>query len=119
MLVSHPKLLGKLDFMLSVIKESLRLQPPASIPREAAHDYSFTTKSGATFHAFKGAMIYASGYLLHHNPNVWGDDADEFRPGRFMPGNTIPWGYIPFSKRPRDCIGSSLAYLEVRPVMTV
>ena len=55
-----------------------------------------------------------SAWMLHRNTDVWGDDAGEFKPERFMPGKALPWGYIPFSKRPRDCIGSNLAYLEVR-----
>jgi cytochrome P450 len=43
---------------------------------------------------------------------VWGEDAAEFRPERFMNGS-IPAAFMSFSKRPRDCIGTNLAYLEV------
>jgi cytochrome P450 len=113
MLVSDAKLLNKLDFTLSVVKEALRLEPPAAPAREPAEDYYFKTRAGITFEAEKGVMVFTSAYLVHRNPNVWGQDADEFRPARFMPGKIIPWAYIPFSKRPRDCIGFSLAYLEV------
>jgi cytochrome P450 len=111
--MADPKIHTKLDFTLAVIKESLRLEPPAAPAREPVPNYYFKTRSGATFHAPLGSMVYTTAWMLHRNKSVWGPDAMEFKPGRFMPGNTIPWGYIAFAKRPRDCIGSSLAYLEV------
>jgi cytochrome P450 len=114
-LIADPKLHNKLDFTLAVIKESLRLEPPAATAREPTPNYTFKTSSGATMYPPVGSMIYLSAWMLHRNKNVWGEDAEEFRPERFMPGNSIPWGYIAFAKRPRDCIGVSLAYLEVLP----
>ncbi len=111
--VDDPKLHTKLDFTLAIIKESLRLEPPAAPAREAIPNYQFKTTSGKAFYPPDGTMIYISAWMLHRNPRVWGDDAGEFKPDRFMPGNPLPWGYIAFAKRPRDCIGSNLAYLEV------
>jgi len=113
MLIAEPKLHSKLEFALAVIKESLRLEPPAAPAREATANYRFTTHSGQTFDPPEGVMMYLSAWMLHRNKDVWGQDAEEFRPQRFMSGNPVPWGYLAFSKRPRDCIGSSLAYLEV------
>jgi cytochrome P450 len=110
---SDPKLHAKLDFTLACIKESLRLEPPAAPARETTPNYYFTTRSGTRIHPPEATMLYISAYMLHRSTSVWGDDAGEFKPERFMPGMPLPWGYIPFSKRPRDCIGSSLAYLEV------
>jgi cytochrome P450 len=112
-LIDDPKLHTKLDFTLAVIKESLRLEPPAAPIRESTPNYHFKTTSGKTFYPPDKSMIYLSAWLLQRSPDVWGDDAGEFKPDRFMSGKSLPWGYIPFSKRPRDCIGSSLAYLEV------
>ena len=114
MIIEDPKVHTKLDFTLAVIKESLRLEPPAAPAREATAYYHFTTRSGATIYPPEGAMVYTSAWMLHRNRDVWGIDAEEFKPERFMPGHPIPWGYIAFAKRPRDCIGSNLAYLEVR-----
>jgi cytochrome P450 len=105
----------KLDYTLAVIKEALRLEPPASTARTVPADYSLTTSSGTVYHPREGSVIYVSSWLLHRNKSVWGDDALEFRPERFLPGAPVPRGYVPFGKRPRDCIGSNLAYLEVRP----
>jgi cytochrome P450 len=113
-LINDPKTHTRLDYTLAVIKESLRLEPPAAPAREIPPGYILKTRSGREFAFPEGTMVYISAWLLHRNENVWGEDAREFKPERFLPGKHVPWGYIPFSKRPRDCIGSNLAYLEVR-----
>jgi cytochrome P450 len=112
-LISDPKLLGKLDYTLAVIKESLRLEPPAAPAREATRNYHFRTSSGETYSPPEGTMVYLPAWMIHRNVKIWGDNATEFKPERFLPAKPIPWGYMVFSKRPRDCIGSNLAYLEV------
>jgi len=111
--IEDPNIHIKLEFTLAVVREALRLEPPASLAKTAPKNYYVTTRSGATVHIPEGALIYTSGWMVHHNKQVWGEDADEFKPERFMHGNPIPWGYMPFGKRPRDCIGMNLAYLEV------
>lgn len=112
-LISDPKLLTKLDYTLAVIKESLRLEPPAAPAREFPANYHFKTTSGTIYNPPEGTMVYLSAWMLHRNERVWGEDASKFKPERFLGGKGIPWGYMAFAKRPRDCIGSNLAYLEV------
>jgi cytochrome P450 len=113
-LIDDPKLHGKLDFTFAVIKETLRLEPPAASARETMADYQLTTSSGTVISCPQGAMVYTSAWMLHRDPIIWGEDAEQFRPERFMPGHPYSSkGYMAFSKRPRDCIGSNLAYLEV------
>lgn len=112
--IEDPKIHTKLNFTLAVIKESLRLEPPVSPTREVPKNYHFRTRSGVTINPPQGAMIYISTSMLHRNKDVWGDDASEFKPDRFVSGNPVPRGYLAFSKRPRDCIGSNLALLEER-----
>ena len=118
-LIADPKLHIKLEFTLAVVKESLRLEPPASSPREPTKNYHFTTSTGRTYAPPEGSMIYLSAWILHRNKALWGEDAEKFIPQRFMPGRTIPWGYIPFSKRPRDCVGSYLALLECKIILAL
>ena len=109
----NPKCHLRLDYTLAVVKEALRLEPPAASARAAPRNYSFTTSSGTVYYPTEGTMLYTSAWLLHRNKSVWGENAMEFQPERFLPGAPLPWGYMPFSKRPRNCIGSPLAYLEV------
>jgi cytochrome P450 len=111
---SEPKLLAKLDYTLAVIRESLRLQPVADGAREGPRGYIIRTASGLEFDA--GEMMISPQHKgLHTDEGVWGPSAHEFDPDRFMSGK-IPTGYMPFSTRPRDCIGRNLVYIEVRSV---
>jgi cytochrome P450 len=93
--ITDPKIHGKLEYTLAVIKEALRIEPPAAPLRAATANYHFTTSSGTVYNPPEGTMIYTSAWLLHRNPKVWGEDSIEFKPERFLSGNPIPWGYIP------------------------
>ncbi|KAF8743261.1 cytochrome p450, partial [Rhizoctonia solani] len=51
--------------------------------------------------------------------DIWGDDAEEFKPGRWLAEDpqkvhiTNPFAFIPFNGGPRMCLGQNLAYLLV------
>ena len=54
----------------------------------------------------KGAVVWADVFSIHHNQNIWGEDADEFRPKRFDEGvqrHMMVWQL--FGAGPRICIG--------------
>ena len=49
---------------------------------------------------------------LHRDPDIWGEDAEEFRPERWE--NLRPgWAYVPFSGGPRICPAQQMVLLEV------
>jgi cytochrome P450 len=53
--------------------------------------------------------------FIHRDPSVWGQDAEEFRPDRFLPENShgrAPHSYIPFGTGERACIGRQFALHE-------
>ena len=53
--------------------------------------------------------------LIHRDPSVWGEDAEEFRPDRFLPENSrgrAPHSYKPFGTGERACIGRQFALHE-------
>lgn len=59
----------------------------------------------------KGDEVMYSVYSMHRLPEIFGLDADEYRPERWeklKPG----WGYIPFNGGPRICIGQQFALTE-------
>jgi cytochrome P450 len=48
---------------------------------------------------------------MHRRRDIYGPDADEFRPERWeklRPG----WGYLPFNGGPRICVGQQFALTE-------
>jgi cytochrome P450 len=62
----------------------------------------------------KGSPVAYSVYTLHRRPDLYGMDAECFRPERwddedlplFRDRTTQNYGYLPFSGGPRICLGS-------------
>ncbi len=102
--------LRRLPYTDMVIKESMRLMPPAwSIGRVASQD---TEVMGYSFPKGTGLSIVI--YSLHRNPDVW-DNPNDFIPERWTDEKTkdiSKYAYIPFSTGPRICIGNSFATME-------
>ncbi|GFS30372.1 cytochrome P450 2D9 [Nephila pilipes] len=62
-------------------------------------------------------MVLANLWSVHHNPKYWGNDAEIFRPERFLSedGKRVIKSehFIPFSIGKRSCPGESYARTEV------
>lgn len=101
--------LAKLEYIECVMKESLRLGPTVhSIARESMENFEITPGRNVK----KGSILVINIYGLHHRKDLWGDDAEEFNPDRFLPENFInkQQYFIPFSMGKRNCIGYRYAY---------
>ncbi|HMQ46456.1 MAG TPA: cytochrome P450 [Saprospiraceae bacterium] len=105
--------LPKLGYTLQVIKESMRLYPPAWITdRIAVTDDEF---QGMVLP--KGSRIVAYIMGVHRNPEYW-DHPDAFQPERFAPGREQhSFAYLPFGGGPRLCIGNNFALMEMQLVL--
>ncbi|MDQ2869852.1 MAG: cytochrome P450 [Acidobacteriota bacterium] len=108
--------LPRLPFAEAVVKESLRLYPPAYvIGREALKD---CVVGGYRIPA--RATVYFSPWVLHRDAR-WFPDPESFRPDRWSDGSTakLPrYVYIPFGGGPRICIGERFAMMEAVLVLT-
>jgi cytochrome P450 len=107
----------QLVYLEAVIKETLRLHPAAPLlSRFAAQD---TVIAGDVF-IRKGQNMGMSIYGMARNPRVWGPDAAEFKPERWIDGKTGELLTFPaikffsFSAGPHQCIGMKLAMLNLR-----
>ena len=104
--------LQNLTYTTRVIKETLRMFPPApAIARKLAEPMAI---DGVTFPV--GTEIDISQYNIHHNPAVW-ENHDTFDPDRFLPENFAkkdPFSFIPFSAGQRNCIGQHFAMDETK-----
>jgi cytochrome P450 len=65
-----------------VIKESLRLHPGVGYPLERVVPKGGATLCGIDIPA--GTVVGMHAWVIHHNRNVFGEDADEFRPERWL-----------------------------------
>jgi cytochrome P450 len=62
----------------------------------------------------KGGICAYSVYAMHRRKDIYGPDADEFRPERWSPEESLRpgWGYLPFNGGPRICVGQQFALTE-------
>jgi cytochrome P450 family 4 len=76
----------------------------------------FFSANGVTIPA--GCQVGVLSDTLHRRKDVWGEDADEFKPERFQPDITRHlYSYMPFSGGPRICIGYKYAYMSMKITM--
>lgn len=109
--------LASMLYTQAVIKEVLRLYPPAVlIIRRALADLDLGDGNVIP----KGAIIQINQYANHHDPR-WFSDADSFKPERWLDANfekQLPKGaYFPFGAGPRICIGNGFALMEAPLVL--
>jgi cytochrome P450 len=109
--------LARLTYLECVIKESLRLYPPAwagtRIAREEVELRGYRLP--------KGTIVGFSQYLTHRMPEYFAAP-ERFLPERFDPdhGETHPpYAYIPFGAGPRSCIGSGFALMELKTIVPI
>uniref|UniRef100_A0ACD5TAK6 Uncharacterized protein n=1 Tax=Avena sativa TaxID=4498 RepID=A0ACD5TAK6_AVESA len=108
--------LGGLRYLDLVIKEALRLHPPATllIPRECR-----TPCQVLGFDVPAGMMVMVNAWAIGRDPAHWGDQPEEFRPERFEDGGIdfkgTDFQYIPFGAGRRMCPGMAfgLANMEL------
>lgn len=63
-------------------------------------------------------MVSYNLYAMHRRPDIYGPDAEEFRPERWEDGKLLPrWAYLPFNGGARICIGQRYALTEVGYVL--
>lgn len=104
----------KMPYTEAVIMELMRWRTiiPINILRYTLWD---TTLNG--YFIPKDTVVLANLWSVHHNPKYWGDDAEIFRPERFLTedGKRVIKSeyFIPFSIGKRSCPGESYARTEV------
>lgn len=107
--------LRALPYTNAVIKEAMRLYPPAwSFSRELLTDLEI-----GGYHFPKGSVVILTSYITHRHPDFW-EAPEAFRPERFLPeneGKIDKWAYIPFGGGQRVCIGQAFAMLEAALIL--
>lgn len=102
-----------------IINEALRLYPPAVFLRRQACE---PTKLGR-LSIPTGIQLELPILAIHHDPALWGNDANDFNPGRFSEGIAKaakhPMAFMPFGTGPTICVGQNFALLETKLVLAM
>lgn len=100
-----------LPYLQACINEGLRLHSTSGIglPRVIPPGSSLEV-CGETFN--EGTILSVPSYTVHHSKQVWGEDAEQYRPERWL-GREVGKEFNPFSFGPRACVGRNLASMEL------
>ncbi|UPM42645.1 cytochrome P450 [Halocatena salina] len=108
-----PSDVPNLTYTDHVVRESLRLYPPAfAVFRTATEDIGL-----GNYVIPDGTNITIPQFRLHRNPRFY-DDPEAFDPDRWTdPPERPEYAYFPFGGGPRHCIGMRFAMMELKLVL--
>ncbi|KKZ64976.1 hypothetical protein EMCG_09121 [[Emmonsia] crescens] len=116
--------LKKMPYLANVLKEILRIYPPVPVNTRTASQTTVLPTGGGPDGTSpvlirKGENVAFCVYAMHRREDLYGPDAEDFRPERWdedMPllrdEKTAAWGYLPFNGGPRVCLGQDFALTE-------
>lgn len=108
----------RLPYLNAVLSEVLRLYP--SVPVDSKLALADDTLPDGTF-VPKGATVGYDIYSMGRDKSIWGQDAEEFRPERWLGMKQTPsnYEYAVFNAGPRECLGRRLAMVEMKTCLAM
>lgn len=106
----------KLPYFTACVQETLRLSPSVSmiLPR-------YTPKGGMFIGGMwvpEGTELAANPYVIHRSRQIFGDDADRFRPNRWLENPDVVKRmnkyFFAFGYGSRRCLGKNIALFEAQ-----
>ncbi|KAK6454753.1 cytochrome P450 52A12 (DH-ALK2) [Scheffersomyces xylosifermentans] len=117
--------LKKCEYLKAILNESLRMYP--SVPQNFRVAQKNTTlprgggKDGMSpILVRKGQSLFYAVYATHRSQEIYGPDAEIYRPERWFEPSTkkLGWAFLPFNGGPRICLGQQFALTEASYVIT-
>lgn len=108
----------QIEYLEAFIRESMRYK--ATVPVNQRINYEEDITVGG-WKIPKGTCVNIPNVLASMNPDYYGPDVDEFRPGRFL--SSDPWSkkakgaWVAFGGYRRMCIGFTFALVELKAIL--
>ncbi|KAI1777293.1 cytochrome P450 [Hypoxylon cercidicola] len=111
---------SKLPYLNAVIKEGMRLFTVSTWPMERLVPAGGATIAGMFFP--EGTTVGCLPLAVHHNVNVFGQDAHIYRPERWLISDReqlrqMEAAHMGFSRGRRNCMGQNIAVLQMKKVI--
>ncbi len=106
--------LDRLPLLERVIKESMRLLPPATFMMRV----STAPFELGPYALPSGATVTLSPYITHHMPALY-PEPERFLPERWLTIDPSVYEYVPFGAGPHMCLGATFATMEIKIVLAM
>ncbi|CZT42279.1 related to pisatin demethylase cytochrome P450 [Rhynchosporium secalis] len=108
---------NELPYLQAVIKKALRIHSATGLPMQRVVPPEWTTIAGQFIPG--GASVNINAWVAHRNQSVFGNDAKEWRPERWLEfeeqgrGREVERYMLAFGMGSRTCIGKNISLLEI------
>ncbi|KAJ6344296.1 hypothetical protein OIU76_005921 [Salix suchowensis] len=107
--------LEQMYYLHAALTETLRLYPAVPVDGRCAEVDDILPDG---FRMKKGDGLYYMAYAMGRMPYIWGEDAEDFRPERWLNNGVFqpesPFKFIAFHAGPRICPGKDFAYRQMK-----
>ncbi|KAL4908288.1 hypothetical protein BDW74DRAFT_99249 [Aspergillus multicolor] len=111
-----------MPYLQAVLKEALRVHPGTGFPMFRVVPEGGQMLAGQFFP--EGTNVGINSWVLHYDTSIYGPDASDFRPERWLDAEkeqlkAMEQNYMPFGMGVRTCIGKNISLLEIGKLVPV